>query len=39
MEAVAWCALAEAQRRMSFDAEREVVGRARALLESRDPPL
>jgi hypothetical protein len=23
---------------MSFDAEREVVGRARALLESRDPP-
>ena len=38
MVAVEWCALAEAERRMSFDAEREIVGRGRALLESRDPP-
>lgn len=39
MVAVAWCVLAEAERRMTFDAEREIVVRARALLESRDPPL
>jgi 8-oxo-dGTP pyrophosphatase MutT (NUDIX family) len=38
MAAVAWCTLAEAQRRLSFDAEREIVARGRALLESRDPP-
>jgi 8-oxo-dGTP pyrophosphatase MutT (NUDIX family) len=38
MVAVAWCAPAEAERRMSFDAEREIVGRGRALLESPDPP-
>lgn len=38
MVAVLWCSLAEAERRMSFDAERDVVGRARALLESADPP-
>ena len=38
MESVAWCAPAEAERRMSFDAEREIVSRGRALLESRDPP-
>jgi 8-oxo-dGTP pyrophosphatase MutT (NUDIX family) len=38
MVAVAWCSLAEAERRMTFDAERDVVGRARALLESADPP-
>jgi 8-oxo-dGTP diphosphatase len=38
MERVAWCSPAEAERRMSFDAEREIVARGRALLESRDPP-
>ena len=38
MVAVEWCAPAEAERRMSFDAERQIVGRGRALLESRDPP-
>lgn len=38
MVAVAWCAPADAERRMSFDAEREIVGRGRALLESSDPP-
>jgi 8-oxo-dGTP pyrophosphatase MutT (NUDIX family) len=38
MESVVWCAPAEAERRMSFDAEREIVGRGRALLESCDPP-
>ncbi len=38
MVAVAWCTLADATRRMSFDAEREIVSRGRALLESRDPP-
>jgi 8-oxo-dGTP pyrophosphatase MutT (NUDIX family) len=38
MESVAWCPPAEAERRMSFEAEREIVGRGRALLESRDPP-
>jgi 8-oxo-dGTP diphosphatase len=34
MVAVEWCALAEAERRMSFDAERDIVSRGRALLES-----
>lgn len=38
MEAVAWCAPSDAQRRMSFDAEREIVARGRALLESAEPP-
>ncbi len=38
MVAVTWCALLEAERRMSFDAERNIVGRGRALLESRDLP-
>jgi 8-oxo-dGTP pyrophosphatase MutT (NUDIX family) len=38
MVGVEWCPPELAERRMSFDAEREVVGRARALLESRDPP-
>jgi 8-oxo-dGTP diphosphatase len=38
MEAVAWCALAEAERRMTFDAEREIVVRGRALLESPGAP-
>lgn len=39
MVAVAWCTPAEAERRMSFEAEREIVARGRALLESSDPPL
>lgn len=39
MESVAWCALPEAERRMTFDAEREIVARGRALLESRDAPV
>jgi 8-oxo-dGTP diphosphatase len=40
MDAVAWCAIAEAERRITFDAEREIVIRGRALLESADaPPL
>jgi len=38
MARVLWCALAEAEARMSFDAEREIVARARALLESPEPP-
>jgi len=38
MEAVLWCALAEAERRLTFDAERGIVARGRALLESPDPP-
>jgi 8-oxo-dGTP pyrophosphatase MutT (NUDIX family) len=38
MVAVAWCTLADAQQRLSFDAEREIVARGRALLESPDPP-
>jgi 8-oxo-dGTP pyrophosphatase MutT (NUDIX family) len=38
MEAVAWCTPADAERRMSFDAEREIVARGRALLESPHPP-
>jgi 8-oxo-dGTP pyrophosphatase MutT (NUDIX family) len=38
MVAVAWCSLADAERRMTFDAERAVVARGRTLLESPDPP-
>ena len=38
MDAVMWCAIAEAARRLSFDGEREVVARGLALLESADPP-
>jgi 8-oxo-dGTP pyrophosphatase MutT (NUDIX family) len=38
MAAVWWCPLAEAELRMSFDAEREIVARGRALLESPDAP-
>jgi hypothetical protein len=38
MDAVAWLAIAEAERRMTFDGEREIVARGRALLESADPP-
>ncbi len=38
MEAVDWAPLAEAERRMTFDAERGIVARARALLESGDFP-
>lgn len=38
MAAVVWCSLADAEARMSFDAEREIVARGRALLESSDPP-
>jgi len=38
MAAVRWCTLAEAEARMSFDAEREIVARGRALIESQDPP-
>jgi 8-oxo-dGTP pyrophosphatase MutT (NUDIX family) len=38
MDAVAWLAIAEAERRMTYDGEREIVARGRALLESADPP-
>lgn len=38
MAAVFWCGLAEAERRMTFDAERGIVARGRALLESAEPP-
>ena len=38
MSAVSWCALADAEARMTFDAEREIVARGRALLESADAP-
>ncbi len=38
MAAVFWCALAGAGPRLTFASEREVVARARALLESADSP-
>ena len=38
MDAVMWCAITEAVRRMSFDGEREIIARGIALLESADPP-
>lgn len=38
MHAVEWLAIAEAERRMTFDGEREIVARGRTLLESDDPP-
>jgi 8-oxo-dGTP diphosphatase len=38
MDAVAWVSLAEAERRLTFDAERGIVARARTLLESGQPP-
>jgi 8-oxo-dGTP pyrophosphatase MutT (NUDIX family) len=38
MVAVEWCTPAEAEQRMSFEAEREIVARGRALLESPEPP-
>lgn len=38
MTAVHWLPLAEAEARLSFDTERAVVARARALLDSADPP-
>jgi hypothetical protein len=38
MDAVFWCSLADAERRMTFDAERGIVSRGRALLESADAP-
>ncbi len=38
MEAVAWVSLAEAEQRLTFDAERGIVARARALLECSNPP-
>ena len=37
MERVFWCEIAEAERRLDFQAERDVVGRARAWLESSSP--
>ncbi len=40
MDAVMWCSLDEAERRLTFDAERGIVARARTLLESAEsPPL
>ena len=38
MEAVMWCAIEEAARRLTFDGEREIVARGLALLVSADPP-
>lgn len=38
MTGVAWRPLAEAERVLTFDSERAVVARARALLDSADPP-